>query len=161
MAEQAFVQFNRDARDQLVVTPLMPMDDETLRELPLEREAKIEITFPRNLKFHKKFFALLHVIYDYMGEARRAELNIWSEKELLNRLKIDLGLYTLFIVGPGSTLPEGTPVYQPDSISFAKMDDTSFGKFYKGVIGVAIGKYVFGQNEASMMRAVDAVLSFE
>lgn len=161
MAEQALVLFNRDQREQLVVTPIMPVDDETLRELPLNREAKIEITFPRNLKFHKKFFALLHMVFDYMGEEKRAQLNIWSEKELLNRLKIDLGLYTLYIMGPGSTLPEGSLVYMPDSISFARMDDASFSKFYKGVIGVAIGKYVSGQTEESMMRAVDAVLAFE
>lgn len=138
-----------------------PFDQELLQSIPSDRDAKMVVTVPRNLKFHRKFFALLGVVLDYMDERTRLELNVHTVAELLNRLKIDLGLYTLFIVGPGSTLPEGTPVYQPDSISFDKMDEVAFNQLYKSTIGIAIGKYTTAQTEESMMRAVDAVLRFE
>lgn len=137
------------------------IDQELMLAVPPEKELKLVITVPRNLKFHKKFFAMLAVIYDYMDITTREQLNVHSTEELLNRLKIDLGLYSLYIMGPGSVLAEGTPVFRPDSISFDKMDDTAFGRLYKGAIGVAIGKYVTNQTEASMMRAIDAVLRFE
>lgn len=138
-----------------------PYDQELLHSIPAERDIKLVVTVPRNLKFHKKFFALLGVIIDYMDERTRLDLNVHTTEELLNRLKIDLGLYTLFIVGPGSTLPEGTPIYQPDSISFDKMDEVAFHQLYKNTISIAIGKYTTAQTEASMMEAVDAVLRFE
>lgn len=138
-----------------------PLDKEMLDSIPTEDDIKLSVTVPRNLKFHKKFFVLLGVILDYMDEQTQAELNVYTVEELLNRLKIDLGLYTLFIVGPGSTLPEGTPIYQPDSISFGKMDEVRFNKLYKSTIGIAIGKYTTAQTEESMMQAVEAVLRFE
>jgi hypothetical protein len=137
------------------------LDQELMIAVPPLKDLKMVITVPRNLKFHKKFFVMLGVIYDYMDVLTREQLNVHSTEELLNRLKIDLGLYSLYIMGPGSVLPEGTPVFKPDSISFDKMDDTAFARLYKGAIGVAINKYVSGQDEVSMMRAVDGVLRFE
>lgn len=147
--------------DVMLLAPSSPVDLEHVEDIPFDVDFKIVATVPRNLAFHKKFFALLKVIFDYMPEEERARLNILTVKELLNRLKIDLGLYTLHIVGPGSTLPEGTPVFIPDSISFGKMDDSKFSRFYKGVIAVAIGKYVTAQTEESMMQIVNQVMRFE
>ena len=113
------------------LTGATPLDKEMLDSIPVDEDIKLVVTVPRNLKFHKKFFVLLGVILDYMDERTRLELNVHTVEELLNRLKIDLGLYTLFIVGPGSTLPEGTPIYQPDSISFDKMDEPEFVAFFE------------------------------
>jgi hypothetical protein len=161
MAETILFRAIRQTNDGVVLKGVSPVDEELLNALPRDRDGKMEVTFPRNLQFHKKFFALLGVVYDYMDDDTRKHLNVWSVGELLQRLKIDLGLYTLHIVGEGSTLPAGTPVYMPDSISFGRMDDVAFSRLYKNTIGVAIGKYVTNQTEASMMAAVDAVLRFE
>lgn len=147
--------------DTVTLVGTTPTDRELLKELPTLKDLKLVVTVPRNLKFHKKFFALLKVIYDYMDERDRERYNIWNTQELLNRLKLDLGLYTLFVMGPGGQIPEGTPVFIPDSISFDKMDETKFARFYKDVIGVAIGKYTTNQTETAMMQAVDAVLRFD
>lgn len=161
MAETIIFRAIRQTNDGVVVRGVTQADEELLNALPRDRDGKMEVTFPRSLQFHKKFFALLGVVYDYMDDDTRKALNVWSVTELLQRLKIDLGLYTLHIVGEGSTLPAGTPVYTPDSISFGRMEETKFQKLYKATIGVAIGKYVTNQTEASMMAAVDAVLRFE
>lgn len=147
--------------DSITLIGITPIDRDQMRDLPTLKDLKLVVTVPRNLKFHKKYFVLLKVIYDYMDDADRLRYNIWNPTELLNRLKIDLGLYTLFVMGPGGVVPEGTPVFIPDSISFDKMDDSKFARFYKDTIGVAIGKYTTNQTEASMMEAVNAVLRFE
>lgn len=160
MSETLLFRLKR-ANEGRLILPATPMDQETLDEIPDMREGKAEITFPRSLPFHKKFFALLKVGYDYMDEATRARYNIHSTAQLLIMLKLDLGLYTLHIAGGGGMLPEGQPIYIPDSISFARMDEVKFAKFYKSVIGVLIGKYTTNQNENSMMQAVNAVLRFE
>lgn len=146
------------------VTAFAAIDEQSndsLVELPTDRDIKIVATVPRNLKFHRKFFALLSTILNYMDERTKLQHNIFSTTELLQRLKLDLGLYTLYVMGPGSKIPEGTPVFIPDSISFGKMDEAKFNKMYKATIGIAIGKYTTNQTEESMMRAVDAVLRFE
>lgn len=151
---------HRDNGDTAIVGAT-PFDQEILADLQTNKAARIDFTFARNLQFHKKFFVLLKLIYDYMDESTRERLDIHDPKVLLIRLKIDLGLFTLHITAEDGMVPAGTPVYIPDSISFAKMDDSKFETFYKGVIGVAIGKYVTNQTEESMMQAVNAVLRFE
>jgi hypothetical protein len=116
----------REARGgQAVLVPDTVIDGHILDEMKGDT-MKAVLSVPRNLKFHRKFFALLGVIYDYMEQHTREEFGVYSTESLLNRLKIDLGLYTLWIVGANAMLPMGTPVYIPDSISFAKMDNDRF-----------------------------------
>lgn len=133
-------------------------DHEILLTVPTLTDFKMTTVVPRNLGYHKMFFAMLRVAFDYMDEGVRAQLNILTQEELLNRLKLDLGLYDLTILAhdaPG--LPAGTALYKPQSISFARMDDTQFKQFFKACIGVLIGKYIPAQNEQSLM----AILRFD
>lgn len=141
----------------------LPDDHEALLKLPTQRDFKIEVTLSRNLKFHKKYFALMRAGYDYMDDGRRAELGIWNPETLRLRVQMDLGLFDLWIAPhdlPGG-IEAGTPLLKPQSISFASMDETAFDRMYRGAIGVLIGKYTTNQTEASMMQAVDAILRFE
>lgn len=139
----------------MTVRPASAIDEEQMREIPEGREVKFLVSVPRNIKFHRKFFALLKVIFDMMSEDDRAGYGIINQDQLLIRLKLDLGLYDLWISH------EGNVIYIPGSISFGKMDNSDFDRFYKDVINVAIGKYVPSQNEESMMQMVDAILRFE
>lgn len=160
MATEAIVQFSK-TYSNLIVIPTTPVDAEFLEDIPLGRDAKLVVTVPRGLPFHKKFFALLKTILNYMDDRTKLALNVHTVPELLIRIKLDLGLYTLHIAGAGGAVPEGQPIYIPDSISFGRMDETKFSRLYKDTINVAVGKYVPTQNPASMMAAVDALLRFE
>ena len=127
-------------------------DHEQLVATPYGTDIKIVVTIPRNLKFHKMFFSMLKTAFDYMDEDLRMRMNIHAPEELLNRMKLDLGLYDLTILAhdaPG--LPAGTALYKARSISFAKMDDAQFKAFFQSCIGVLIGKYLPAQNEQSLM----------
>lgn len=127
-------------------------DQEKLVTVPMATDFKIVVTVPRNLGYHKMFFSMLRVAFDYMEEDTRERFGIHTQEELLNRLKLDLGLYDLTILvtdAPG--LPAGTAVCRPRSISFARMDDVEFKAFFKSCIGVIIGKYLPAQNERSLM----------
>jgi hypothetical protein len=147
---------------EYVFYPDGPIAVETIREAKIKGVVKATISTPRNVEYHRKFFALLNTIFDYMTEETRKELNVWSVEGLLIRVKIDLGLYTLWIAGANAHVPEGTPIYIPDSISFAKMDGIAFDKMYKITIGVAIDKYVQNQtNESLEQAAFNALTRFD
>lgn len=137
-------------------------DHEQLIQLPSGTDMKIVVTVPRSLKYHKMFFAMLKIGLDYMDESDRLRLNIHTTEELLNRLKLDLGLYDLTILAQDAAgLPAGTALYRPRSISFAKMDQTQFKDFFRGCLGVLIQKYVRNQTEDSLDEAVNHLLRFD
>lgn len=144
---------NRD-NGKIVLSPSTIVDQE-IADAVKAGEVMIEITRARSLKFHKKYFVLLKVIFDMMDEHTREEYGIMSSEVLRNRIKIDLGLYDLWISH------EGIPMYIPKSMSFGSMDGERFERLYKDTINVAIGKYTKAQTEDSMMRMVDAILRFE
>lgn len=80
---------------------------------------EIIIRRPRNGQMHKKFWALVHVVWQSTGR--------WDTPyELLKQLKRMLGLYEDWVD------PE-TGIYYREyqSISYAKMDQTEFEVFYE------------------------------
>lgn len=152
----------REFRDQLpILVPDSAGDVLVLRETKIPEVARATLVIPRNVKYHRKFFALLNTVFHYMTERKREELGVFSSEGLLIRFKIDLGLYTLWIAGKGAHVAEGTPVYIPDSISFAKMDNLAFEKFFKSVVTLAIARYVDGQTEESLEAIVNEVLRYD
>ena len=147
--------------DGRVIDPMTPFDHDIFRLVPQGKQLRIEFVQQRNIGFHRKFFALLRVIIGYIDEPDRERMNIHNEAELLNRLKIDLGLYELWIVGEGAPLPVGTPVFVPKSINFASMDNTRFERLYKDTINICIGQYLRMEDGNALDRAVTHLLAFE
>jgi hypothetical protein len=77
----------------------------------------IEVSKPRNVGHHRKFFAMLKIIREATG--------LWETEDLqLLHLKFSLG-HVEYV-----NLPDGTTVARAKSISFAKMDQTQFEEFY-------------------------------
>ena len=79
-------------------------------------------TRPRNYQFHKKFFAMIHMVAESMDK---------PEELVLKWIKIAVGLYDEMI------MPGGKIVYVPRSISFAKMDQPEFDEFYLPAVKAA------------------------
>jgi hypothetical protein len=96
-------------------------DDATaasMRRFKMGKLVRAEVTTPRNLAHHKKFFALLNLVWSSAGD--------WpSVEDLLIELKVRLGLYREVVIRAS-----GEIVKVPGSISFAKMDQAEFDKFY-------------------------------
>lgn len=89
-----------------------------LRKIKVGKMVQCEVTQPRNIKHHRKFFALMQTVWMAAGE--------WeSVEELLWELKFRLGLYKEVVIRES-----GEVVKVLGSISFAKMDQTEFDKFY-------------------------------
>jgi len=92
---------------------------EILRRLKQGEWLRVEVTKPRNVRHHRKFFALLNLVWSASGQ--------WaSVDDLLIELKVRLGLTKDVVIHK-----TGEVVKVPNSISFASMDQTTFDDFYE------------------------------
>lgn len=100
---------------------LQPCDDagiDTLRKIKVGEVVQCEITRPRNLAHHRKFWALLNVFWQATGD--------WSSPYgVLIELKVRLGHVQDVLLRDTGEL-----VKVPKSISFASMDQGEFDVFY-------------------------------
>ena len=84
---------------------------------------------PRNYDFHKKYFALLRLTVANLPHLIQQQMQIFTEEDLLDCLKIDLGLFTTVWHG-------GKQIIKTGSISFAKMDESEFERFFQRSVDV-------------------------
>lgn len=93
-----------------------------LRKIKIGKVVQCEVTQPRNVKHHRKFFALLHTVWSAAGD--------WpTVDDLLIELKIKLGITREVVIRES-----GEVVKIVGSISFAAMDQEAFDAFYESAI---------------------------
>ena len=102
-------------------------DYEKMRKMKVGDLLECEIRKPRNYKFHKKFFALLNLVYQ--NQERYDNID-----DLRHDLTIVSGYYK------ERTNLKGEPIKIAKSISFAKMEETEFGNLYDNFLN-SIEKY--------------------
>ena len=132
-------------------TGLVPLDDndwEVKKLLRLGSDVKVHITMPRNIKFHRKFFALLNLTLDNMRENVQNKLHIYNIEALLTALKIDMGYYSIIKIA-------GKYVARLRSISFAKMDQAAFEKFYDLAVTDILNNYLNGTDRNTLLQEVE------
>lgn len=106
------------------------------------------ITRPRNIKFHRKFFALVRLTFNNLPEHLATRFCVHNEDDMLARFKIDLGMFDIVEVGEGRALKLG-------SISFARMDNTQFEEFYSKCLDLVQYVYLEGVDRADILEEVD------
>jgi len=89
---------------------------------------------PRNYEFHKKFFALIKLLFDNQ--------EVYSNMEhLRNDLTIASGFYTVRYNF------DGVEIIEPVSISFASMDNNKFEEYYNAVLNTICEKFNFDRED--------------
>lgn len=90
-----------------------------LKRVKIGEVVRCEVSSPRNLAFHRKFWALLTKVWECSGD--------WSSPyALLIELKVNVGH-----VSRATIRQTGEIVYVPRSISFAAMSEEQFTEFYE------------------------------
>jgi len=100
-------------------------DYETAKKIPLNEPIEFEFTKKRNYKFHKKFFALLNLVYENQEQYNNID-------HLRKDLIVSAGFYDL------RYNIEGVELQEPKSISFANMDENEFQDLYSKIIDVVV-----------------------
>ena len=92
-------------------------------KLPVGEEIKVTWSRPRNLKFHRLFFAALYFLFE--------QQDMYS---VLDDLRADIAI-RLGHCEEG--VYRGKKSMRPKSISFAKMDEEAFRQFFDGFVLLA------------------------
>jgi len=103
------------------LSSLIPIDDEgkeALNSIGQGELIRVKLTKARNLKHHRKFFSMLQLVLE--NQERFPTID-----HLLTAVKIEAGFYEDAPIDV-----RGKLVYLPKSISFAKMDQSTFDDFY-------------------------------
>lgn len=130
---------------------LIPMYDSDLDEkhrLRIGDNMLCTIKRPRNYEFHKKYFALLRLTVANLPHLIQQQMQIFTEEDLLDCLKIDLGLFTTRWHG-------GRQIVKTGSISFAKMDNTEFEKFFSRSVDAILRIYLRGTDRQALIEEVE------
>ena len=111
-----------------VLAPFDDADAQRMAKIKTNEVVRAEITKPRNLLFHKKFMALVRLVFENQERYNSIE-------DLLVEFKLKVGNYKEHIT------TDGKIVYVPKSISFSQMDEYEFNEFYNKALNV-LGKII-------------------
>ncbi|MBA59652.1 MAG: hypothetical protein CMQ40_10855 [Gammaproteobacteria bacterium] len=117
---------------------LVPSDDESLSRIRSYKEGDelaADIRKPRNVGHHRKFWKLLEIV-------RHNCEGFDSEENVLYALKAALGR------GQWVKVPKASrPLFVPESISFASMDQEEFSAFYSDAVNAVLKHWIPADRE--------------
>jgi hypothetical protein len=114
--------------------PVNDNDQEVCKKFADGEVYRCEIKKPRNLKFHRKFFALLQYVFENQEKYDTVE-------DLRVEIELKAGNYTEHITTKGKL------IYIPKSIAFEKMDNVEFEALYNKAIDVVLKDFINGTKE--------------
>ena len=128
--------------------PSLEQDLEYIEKIPNNSLISADIKMARNLKFLRKFFAMLEVMFQYQHRYK-------NKQHFRTDMMIRCGFYTDFIT------KEGEIIYIPESISFAKMDELKFALVYNSFIDIFISDYVPQITKAEIeAKVIEHIIQF-
>lgn len=152
------------------LVPATEDDAELLGKLKLGQGVKMKFTRVRNLNFHRKFFALMRLGYDFWGGPAELDKASFRMKALLDEAGITpeksfdgfrqdvvilAGHYDAYYRLNGEVRLEAK------SIAFGSMDEDEFEALYSKVIDVILKRVCTQYTEAELRKQVeDMVLAF-
>ncbi|TSE03351.1 DUF1367 family protein [Aquimarina algiphila] len=109
-------------------------DHDKIKKLKLGEMYQCEVKRPRNIGFHRKFFALVNMVFD------NQEIYVNLDR-LRKDLTIEAGFYDEWVDFQGVIQREAK------SISFAKMKESDFQDMYSKVIDVIVQYFHFDRQD--------------
>ena len=109
-------------------------DYEKLKKIKVAEPYEFEYKNVRNLKFHKKYFALINLLFQ--NQERYNNLD-----HLRKDLTIEAGYYDL------RANIHGEEVKEAKSISFASMDEDEFSEYYNAILDCIVKYFNFDKQE--------------
>lgn len=124
-----------------------------LGKVPEGQAIEVTIRKARNIQFHRKYFALLKLVYESLPEdfsikANDQTIEIRSVDDLHWHVKFQAGLYDQKVTLGGKI------TYEAQSISFEKMDGEEFQRFYDSAIDVVCKYFLVGVNQKDLIEMV-------
>ncbi len=133
-----------------VLIPAGESDKELLDKIKAGEVVKLTLTRVRNYQFHKKYFALLNIAFDYFDPDEGEK----SFDQFREDIIILSGHYEQYVRLNGDIRTVAK------SISFASMDEDTFEELYSATIDVIL-KYICTRYTGDELRSVvDSTMEF-
>ena len=137
--------------------------EEYIKSLPMGQDVRVKISKARNIKFHRKYFALLNHAYDCFEPedvdvpAHISNHGITPEKNF-ERFRKDIiilaGFYDATIRVNGEVRVEAK------SIAFGNMNEETFNDMYSKTINVILKYVLKNYDKEELELVVDEILGF-
>ena len=116
-----------------------------------------KVSLPRNPRFNRKFFAMLHTAFDNHEwptiETQHGPAQCTFE-QFRSYVTIKAGFFEM-----GAT-PQGSPRAEAKSIKFARMDEAEFEQVYSAVLNVILAEFLTNWSDGDMETAIENMLGF-
>jgi hypothetical protein len=129
---------------------LRPVDqagEDALRKIGMRQLVTVEVKRPRNIRFHRLYWALVTIVWEQLDETRYP-----TPDDLHAAIKISAGLRTRIV------LPDGTVGFIPGSIAFHKMNEDEFAAFYDRVCDLVAKYFLPGVTNAELRNEVATMI---
>ena len=130
------------------LVPMYDSDYDEKQRLKVGDTVLCSIKRPRNYEFFKKYWALLRLTVTNLPHLIQQQMQIFTEEDMLDCLKVDLGLYTTVWHG-------GKQIIKTGSISFSKMDESEFERFFQRSVDVILRIYLRGTDRQALIEEID------
>jgi hypothetical protein len=131
---------------------------ELLQKVKVGDDVFVDLVRPRNLQFHRKFFALLQIAFDHWEPGEKTAR--WGETAQKNfdRFRKDIiilaGFYYTTVRVDGSLRVEAK------SQSFGNMTEDEFEELYSKTIDVILQRIMTNYTKEDLERVVDEIVAF-
>lgn len=112
------------------LVPMCDTDLDNKKKLKIDQEYLVIVKMPRNIKFHRKMFALYNLVFHNQERYRFLD-------DLRRDITIEAGFYR------ERTNINGEVIKEAESISFANMDDDVFSQLYNRSLDVIVKYFHF------------------
>lgn len=118
--------------------PTYDSDKEKANKIKQGETREFTTTKPRNIRFHRKLFALFRLTIHYLPEQKREVIRnngftMQTEEDVLFYCKIKMGH-----IRNRAVTKNGNIIYQPKSISFESMGNDEFKNFYNKSVDICL-----------------------
>lgn len=114
--------------------PAYDSDKDHLKRIKVGEVVEANVTKPRALKLHKKFFALMNMVFQNQEIYQNID-------DLRHDLTVEAGYYREVVNVHGELIKRAK------SISFAAMDQVEFDKYFDDVLNTIEKYFNFGKQE--------------
>lgn len=140
---------------------LAPADQQAvdwIAKIKIGQIVRAEVTKPRNLKFHRKYFALLNFAFD-AWEPQTKEYKGEPVQKNFDQFRRDVTILAGYY--EASYNLKGEVRLTAKSISFASMDEDKFGKLYSATISVVLSRILTNYTRSDLDEIIEQLLRFD
>ena len=139
--------------------PASEDDAELLSKVKVGETVRLTLTRPRNLAFHRKYFALLNLAFDYWTPPEGKAMKGVEPERNFDTFRHDIAILCGYY--DATYRLNGDVRLEAKSISFGSMSEDDFEKLYSATITVVINRVCVSYTENELRRQVeDLILDF-